>query len=278
MKSVTSLVLTALLATSFQAFAQQAATTPQAKEAEPDLAVLRAMKSRLFVLRYRDSLQMQRSLSALGSGANGATMKWANENGLNTLAVRDFPENLAIIEEAIKRLDVPAANLPTPDVELHLDVLFASRNPGPDIGITEGLRDVIKALKGTLTYRSYTLGADFVQRARPRSDSSSGESIQITGAIDPAALGPEHSKDTTQMSVECGIYHGIALEGQENGPAILRMKSFRLSLREGNGSEKRTLAAIGTELSLKEGEKVVVGTSVVKDRGLIVVLSARRVN
>ena len=41
---------------------------------------------------------------------------------------------------------------------------------------------------------------------------------------------------------------------------------------------KYCLAKIETGVSLKEGEHVVVGTSVIKDQGLVIVLTARRVN
>jgi hypothetical protein len=229
------------------------------------------MKSKLFVLQHRDSLQLLRSLSALGSGANGAAMKFNNENGLNTLAVRDFPENLASIEEAIKRLDVPSAASKAQDVELHIHVLIAHKLVVPDGGVPEELQDVLKSLKGTLTYRGYSLGGSFVQRVQIQSDG------RISGRGQLDAMASIERKDHPYWIVDWST-RGLGIDLQKDAPALIRMRDFVMNLREKSDSSDQVIASFGTDLSVKENEKVVVGTSVLKDRGLIVVLTARRAN
>jgi hypothetical protein len=66
-------------------------------------------------------------------------------------------------------------------------------------------------------------------------------------------------------------YHinSLSLEQGENGPATVKLDGFGLSLA-GEGR-----AQLKTDVTLRDGEKVVVGTSTVKDRGLVVVVSAR---
>lgn len=268
-----ALVLTAALP------AQTPPTTPapQAKEAEPDLATLKAMKSKVFVIQHRDSFRLTLSLEALGSGAKGARMNWAKpEDGPNTITVRDFPENLAAIEEAIKRLDVPAATRKVPDVELNLHLLFASKGPSAAEGaLPADLQEVVKQLKGTLAYRSYTLAASFVQRVSVNGD----RTIHGGGQLEDGGLVPLAAKGASQLSLEWESDRGVALEpGEEAGSARYFLRKFQFWLREQRGSERATLAHLETSLNLKEGERVVVGTSVVKDRGLVVVLTARRVN
>ena len=274
MTIIRTLTLATLLASALAAQAPPVTPATQPKPAEPDLATLRAMKSKLFIILFRDSLQLQRALSALGSGANGATMRFNNEGGLNTIGVRDFPENLALIEEAIKRLDVPAAVQKATDVELTLHVLFASKGPVPDGGLPPELLEVVKQLKGTLAYRGYALAASFVQRVQVLDNARSHTSG--LGHVLPGALGAADGKDAARMKVDWRA-DGLRLASQGEGPSTLDVESFRLDLEEATATRTGTLAKFNTPLSLREGERVVVGTSVVKDHGVVVVLTVHRI-
>lgn len=274
MTIIRTFALTAVLASALLAQTPPAAPTPQVKPADPDIATLRAMKSRLFVIQFRDALQLQRALSALGSGANGATMRFNNEGGLNTIGVRDFPENLTLIEEAIKRLDVPTAAPASSDVELTLQVLFASKGAAPEGGLPADLVEVVKQLKGALAYRGYVLAASFVQRVQVL-DNARSETGGL-GHVLPGALGAADAKDTSRLKLEWRA-QGLKLDGHGEGPALLDVGSFRLDLEEATPTHSGTLAKFSTPLSLREGERVVVGTSVVKDHGVVVVLTARRI-
>lgn len=274
MTNIRTFALATLLASVLAAQAPPATPSPQAKPAEPDIAILRAMKSKLFVIQYRDALQLLRTLSALGSGANGATMKFNNEGGLNTIGVRDFPENLTLIEDAIKRLDVPAAVQKATDVELTIQVLFATKGAAPEGGLPDDLQGVIKQLKSTLAYRGYTLVATFVQRVGVNGD----RTLQGRGQLDGNAHPLSDPKDPSQLFMDWESDRGVGLEPAEDGTSRYVLRKFQFWLRERRGTSGENLAKIETGITVKEGEKVVVGTSVIKDRGLIVVLSARRVN
>ena len=274
MNALHTLAIAALLATSVPAFAQQATPAPQSKEAEPDLATLRAMKSKIFMVQHRDPTALYLSLRTLGSGVKGSAMNFTNEGGINALSVRDFPENLAAIEEAFKRLDVPSATQQAPDVELTLQVLFASKGPVPEAGLPADLQEVVKQLKNTLAYRGYTLAASFTQRVGVNGD----RTIQGRGQLEASALAPGEAKDAPLLFVDWESDRGVSLEPGAAGSARYLLRKFQFWLRERRGTVSENLARIETGITLKEGEKVVVGTSVVKDRGLIVVLSARRAN
>lgn len=276
MTIIRTLTLVALLTPALMAQAPPATPAPQAPPTEPDPATLRAMRSKVFVIQHRDPFRLQQSLDPLGSGTKGARMNWSKDEGFNTITVRDFPENLAAIEEAIKRLDVPSATQSIPNVELHLQVLFASKSPMAEGGIPESLQSVIRVLKGTLPYRGYTIGAEFLHRSRIQSDQANASDGY--GEVDASALADDRGKDVPPLTVQWRAQHGVSLEVQKEGPAVFRMRSFWLKLEEKTSSGYRTIAQIDTDLSLKEGEKVVVGTTVVKNRGLIVVISAKRVD
>lgn len=251
-----------------------AAAQPKAPEPDPDPAMLRAMKSKVFEVKHRSPSYLSRSLGALGSGVRGSRMITTEYSGLNTLTVRDFPENLAAIEEALKRLDVPSATQQTLDVELTLQVLFASKGPVPEAGLPADLQEVVKQLKNTLTYRGYILAASFTQRVGVNGD----RTIQGRGQLEASALAPGEAKDAPLLFVDWESDRGVSLESGAPDSARYLLRKFQFWLRERRGTVSENLARIETGITLKEGEKVVVGTSVIKDRGLIVVLSARRVN
>lgn len=277
MNALSALLPILLLAAPMQATAQPpapAAKAAPAKEAEPDLATLRAMKSRVFMVQHRDPIALIRILRPLGSGANGSVLTYNNEGGLNSLSARDFPENIAAIEEALKRLDVPSAPHQVSDVELSLQVLIASRTPVPDAGLPTDVQEVVKQLRNTLAYRGYTLAASLIQRVGVNGD----RTIQGRGQLDSSTLPSTDPKDPGQLFVDWESDRGVSLEAGEGGSTRYVLRKFQFWLREKHGTTTENLARMETGITLKEGEKVVVGTSVVKDRGIIVVLTARRMN
>jgi type II secretory pathway component GspD/PulD (secretin) len=76
---------------------------PSVAPKSPDYVEEKGFKGRVFELKYRDPVSLQQIIRPLGSGFKGATMSIDRE--FKTLTVRDFPENIATIEEAIKRLE-----------------------------------------------------------------------------------------------------------------------------------------------------------------------------
>ncbi|MET0624566.1 MAG: secretin N-terminal domain-containing protein, partial [Pyrinomonadaceae bacterium] len=61
--------------------------------------------NRVFDIKNRDPVSLSRVLAPLTSGFRGAVVMPNPE--FRTITVRDFPENIAVIEEAIRRLDTP---------------------------------------------------------------------------------------------------------------------------------------------------------------------------
>jgi hypothetical protein len=274
MTIIRTLTLAMLLTPALMAQTPPATPAPQAPSTEPDPATLRAMKSKVFVIQHRDPYRLEMSLGPLGSGTKGARMNSSKDEGFNTITVRDFPENLAAIEEAIKRLDVPSVTQSAPDVELTLHVLFASKAAVSEAGLPPDLQEVVKQLKGTLAYRGYTLAASFVQRVGVNGD----RTIYGRGQLEGNALATEEAKGSPQLFVDWESDRVVSLEPKADGPGRYFLRKFYFLLRERRGTENLELARMSSDINLKEGEKVVVGTTVVKDRGLIVVLSARRLN
>lgn len=238
-------------------FAQPASTT---NKSNGDAVTERQFTSKIFELKYRDPVSVASILRQLGSGYKGAGIDTNAE--FKTITVRDFPENIATMEAAIQRLDVPAP--PRASIELHMHVLVASSRAaaggGPDVPAE--LRDVLTQLRGTLTYRNYELFTSVVQRLTetPRGLTGTG-TAQIPGV---------QANTPAQFEYLIG---GVSLVPGQSGAPTIQIQEFTFTVT-GEGIRGR----VHTALNLKDGEKVVVGTATINDRALIVVLIPRIVN
>src|ERR1700732_3698240 len=108
-------------------------------------------KNRVFEVHNRMPEDLIPVIKLLTSGFKGAQLAASNE--FRTITVRDFPENIAAVEEAIKRLDTPEVSRPT--VELRMHVLLASNKEGTPNQYPADLKDVIRELQTTLNFKDY---------------------------------------------------------------------------------------------------------------------------
>jgi type II secretory pathway component GspD/PulD (secretin) len=253
-KSLASLVVTLIFIPAV--FAQQPNTTPE--KPKDDFVTERQFKSKIFEVKYREPTSIANVLRQLGSGFKGATITANNE--FKTLTVRDFPENLVTIEEAIKRLDTPAA--PRSSVQMHMHVLLASnRGDSQTAGeIPAELKDVITELRGTLTYKNYELVTSVLQRLTETNRGLNGSGLaQIPGA--------QSGMTTAQYEY---FVNQLSFVPSASGSQSIQIQDFTFTLA-GEGVRGR----VQTALNLRDGEKVVVGTATINDRALIVVLIPR---
>ncbi|HEY3025458.1 MAG TPA: secretin N-terminal domain-containing protein [Pyrinomonadaceae bacterium] len=267
MKNVlAALVLVLIFITA--SFAQQAGTTTAVKS-DDDFVTEKGFKSKVFDVKYRDAGSLGNVLRQLGSGFKGATV-WASSE-FKTITVRDFPENLATIEEALKRLDTPAP--PRPNIELHMQVLVASNTSGSTGGTTAQvpaeLKDVLTQLRETLSYRNYELATSVVQRLTETQRGLHGKGI----AGNYWAPTPAGSVD---VQYEYSI-NSVTLASTSTGAPIVQIGEFAFSTGLTSAARLNNSTQVQTALNLRDGEKVVVGTATLGDRALIIVLSAKLV-
>ena len=162
-------IIVAILLVAAAAFGQDK------KAAEPEYNSVREFKNKVFEIHNRDPRVVAQSVKLLGSGFKGADLSVSTE--LKTITVRDFPENIAAIEEAIKRLDHAAPA--TPDIEFKISVLIGSKSALNAASVPDDLEPVVKQLQSTLRYSHYGLMTTVVQRSKPgdvlaRTDSDEG--------------------------------------------------------------------------------------------------------
>ena len=223
-------------------------------------------KNRVFEVHNRMPDDLVPVIRLLTSGFKGAELAASNE--FRTITVRDFPENIAAIEEAIKRLDTPEVT--RPDIELRMHVLLASNKEGASNQYPADLKDVIGELQKTLNFKEYTLLTSIVQRTResrgPRSSYLDGRgSAEVIWPNPNVPLGTDRRISNYQFSAT-----SVALTSSPAGAAEIQLGDFYFTL-----SVPGTEARIHSDVRMRDGEKIVVGTAGFSDKALILVMTAR---
>lgn len=250
------------LCTAWVALAQQAATATTAKD--DSFVAEKGFRSKIFDVKNRDPHSLVSVLSPLGSGFRGATI--APNRDFGTLTVRDFPENLAVIEEALKRLDVPQAG--DPGIELRLHVLIASNLDGAVNPHPEELNSVLKELQSTLNYKNYYLVNSQIHRVKSNTDFSAAA---VAGSGSSEISQPLVAQMGTADFSYSYTINSVAIQPNSSGPSTVQLNQFNFN----TGQDVPGRPTVRTSVSLRDGEKVVVGTASFKDKGLILVLSAK---
>ena len=237
------------------------AADPPKKDDDSNNNENRALKSRIFEIHNRAEVEIADAVRLLGSGAHGSAMMVNRD--LHTLTVRDFPENLAAIEDALKRLDRADT---TPNVNLRISVLIGSKSPLPGApAVPEDLEPVVKQLQATLRYANYGLLTSTMHRTK------AGNGIENSGVAEPALVG---------MTAHDGkpILYTYRLRQIAVGEQTINVESFTFSMKIpieiGNGVSQYQDVGFNTPVSIRQGEKVVIGTTTMGDKALIVVVTA----
>jgi hypothetical protein len=218
-------------------------------------------KNRVFEVHNRMPDDLVPVIRLLTSGFKGAELAASNE--FRTITVRDFPENIAAIEEAIKRLDTPEVT--RPDIELRMHVLLASNKEGASNQYPADLKDVIGELQKTLNFKEYTLLTSIVQRTR---ESRGPRSNYLDGRGSAEVVWPNTADK--RISNYQFYANSVALTSAPSGTAEIQLGEFTFSL-----SVPGTEAKIHSDVRMRDGEKVVVGTAGFSDKALILVMTAR---
>jgi hypothetical protein len=206
------------------------------KDIESEIQKLSQVQ-RLFVLKYADPNQVSNLIRVFtGNVTPNAAM--------HAIAVSASPEAMAAIEDAIKRLDVPASALQ--NVELTAYLLTGSDTDGTSSGsLPKELDSVVTQLKAAFAYRSYKLGDILTLRGR------TGQRLNTTGMGGSVTIG----------GAPLPIYTDFQIESLSIGAdGAIRIDNLRVNNRVpvGTGSQTQNLA-LTTDLDIKEGQKVVVG-------------------
>lgn len=265
------LLLIAVPTHNAQTPAQQKETEERAKTAETRSQS--PYKVVIFDVKYRNPDAVARAL--VGSGAPGTQIVPNRE--LKTITVRDYPENIMVIGDAIKRFDVPGPEVSkVPEsLEFELHLIAASQSAAEKSTVPPTLEKVVQEMKATLKYGSYRYLTTLASRV------SNGGTIQGNGYIDPPfqIAGSAIKSNYNYQLQRVEIISDVA------GREAYQIKQFQFGLQvpitNPNNPSSTQMQGIGmiTELTLREGENAVVGTANVGGSGeaVIVVVTARKV-
>jgi hypothetical protein len=204
---------------------------------------------RLFILKYADPLQLMDLLRVFDASVRQNTE-------MHALAIAASPEAMRAIEDAIQKLDVPAA-MPK-NVEMTVFLLVASDLAAAAGGpIPKDLDSVATQLKATFPFKNYGLLDVLTFRTRtgqPVSTTSSGGSLQI---------------ENSTVSVISTVRINSISVGSDGST----VRIDRLDSRYQWGPHNLELS---TDLDVKEGQKVVVGRlGISHDQALFLVMMAK---
>ena len=265
-----TLVLTLMLASA--GVAQTPQPAPAAAPKEPEYVQEKGFKSRVFEIKNRNVYELANVLRPLGSGFKGASLSGNSE--FRTITVRDFPENIATIEEAVKRLDVPESAPPKADIEFHVHILVASNTPATNDDFPAELNNVIKQMQGALRYKNYDVMTSAIHRASGDGNSVSNNGVAESKLFNVSTPGGNPIFYNYELN-------SVRLNANASAAAMVSIRQFRFRVRiplnVGGPGPAIQYQDVGfdTPVTLHDGEQVVVGTTTMGDKGLIVVLSAR---
>jgi len=229
---------------------------------EDNYVTQKMFQSRVFDVKNRDPQSLVRVLAPLTSGFRGTAVSANSE--FRTISVRDFAENIAVIEEAIRRLDTPEAARPA--VEFRVHMLVASNDETAGNRYPAELADVVKQLQSSLGYKNFSLmGTQIVRGKEGRGDNYNRGVADIRMASDtPVSKNP--------------VYYNYNLSNVSLDGARVQVEQFSMEMNVplwlGEGKIVYQGVGFKNPVSLREGERVVAGTTSIADKNVVVILSA----
>jgi len=206
-----------------------------------------AVEQRIFQLKYADARDVAAVLGVFGYAIN------ANRD-LHVIAVSAPANAMTALEDAIRRLDVPAAS--PKDIELTVYMVVASEQSASGETLPSDLQPVTAEVRKIFPYKSFRLLDSILLRTQ------AGNRAVANGVIRQ----PNEGKTPYSFTVQPN-----AVTEDPKG-RLIRLDNLRLNLHVPGGDD----AGILTEITVREGQRVVVGKSNMgPDQALILVVTAK---
>jgi type II secretory pathway component GspD/PulD (secretin) len=238
----------------------------EAPRQEDNFVTQKMFQNRIFDVKNRDPQSLVRVLAPLTSGFRGAVVT-ANPE-FRTISVRDFPENIAVIEEAIRRLDMPEPARPA--VEFRVYFLIGSNDEAAAGHYPSELSDTVRQLQSTLGYKNFSLMGSQIVRSKE------GHGANTNKGVADLKLANDTPANKNPVYYSYSMV-GVSLDGAP-GQARVQVDDFvmDLSVPLWLGGDKLAYQSVGfrNPVSLREGERVVAGTTSIADKNVVVILTA----
>ena len=211
----------------------------------PPAAPEQPHQQKVFMLKYADARHVAEVLRVFGYGIQ-------SDRDLKVVAVSAPALAMSAIEDAVKQLDVPAAA--PKDIDLAVYMIVASEQPSAGSNLPAEMDPVAGELKKIFSYKSFRLLDSIMLRTQPGNRASTSG---IAGAS---------RYDFSAMPT--------AVTDDPNG-RLIRLDNLDLTLHVPGDH----VASIRTEITVREGQRVVVGKSNLgSDGSLILVVTAKVTN
>jgi hypothetical protein len=204
-------------------------------------------KTEIVTLKYIDVKWAEDLLHSYTS--RRGTIKRLHEG--NKLVIEDTPENVEKILSILKEIDSKPL-----DLQFHVDLILGSTASQSDTGSDKELKSdpVIKELGQLLRYKSFTQLDTALMKVQDNKHSSQrmgGEHLMFRLDLRPRYI-EEEKGDSIQVELYLSQDMGLTPEGK-----------------------RRSITLVETSLSIKSGERTVVGVSKLNggDKALILILS-----
>ena len=204
----------------------------------------REWETKIFQIKYVEPNELQRALSMFRSNIS------VSGGGLRVLSVRAPKEIMPAIEDAIKRLDVPAARR---DAELTIFILVAS-DQADGTAVPSGLQSVVNQLKSVLSYKNYQLVDTLIVHV------TDSNPTMLKGNV---TIGTIPANYTFQSS--------FRVENPDGKAPTLRVRGMRFELQPAG----REQLMVATDVDIPQGQQVVVGKATMGDRAMILVMTSK---
>lgn len=216
------------------------------------------LKNEMVRLKYLSAGQVERLIRPYMTG-EGFTA--ADPRGEKLLVIHDYPEFVDKIMAVIKEIDVKPA-----DIMFTAQLVIGSSAPADKSDESLQNDPVIKELKGFLPYRSFNLlDANLIRTIdNERAQMTLGKSAEFI-----LELRPKYTKDGESEYIQTELRLTVL---KKAGP-VTNIDGISIT----PPGEPKAQHLIQTELTIKSGDKTVVGVSKLDggDKGLILILSAK---
>lgn len=216
------------------------------------------MIQKLIPLKYADPRTLENLLRPFDAA-------FSSNSELHALVVKATPQTMQAIEEAIARLDAPAAA--PKNIELTIDLLIGSDDESISArAVPKDLDSVVTQLKNTFAFKTYRLLDVMTLRTRSgqqASTDSSGGFMQFGSVTKPV---------TSTFFINSS---SVAADG-----TTIRLDQIRtgtkIPVENSPGNFGSQDLGLRTDLDIKEGQKVVVGRmGINREQALFLVLTAK---
>ena len=206
---------------------------------------------KLFVLKYADPRPVMNLVRALGA------VNIEDASAMRAIAVTAEKGAMAVIEDAVKQLDTPAAAPKSVDLTVYL-IMGSNAEGDANTAVPKELESVVTQLRNAFPFKAYRQMDVIEVRTR------TGSNVQVNSEGGSITEGAGPKPVTTDLRVR-GVY--LAQDG-----STVRLDGTEAHIRWPNQSGSLDLNA---SLDVKEGQRVVVGRlGMQRDQALFLVLTA----